>query len=114
MPPTTRKAQPAAPADPLADLRAPEPATSPAPGLTAPAEGEGTQGPPSGPESGAEPVRDALWHESAVASIVADWHGDPTASSFGHGGGTCACRYLAERALKAVHGEPVQVDDTDG
>jgi hypothetical protein len=105
---------PAVPAaDPLADLRdvsslaaVEGPSAAPAP-LPGPAASTETQDEPAAPGEAQGLVTDALWHQAAVALMVATWHRDRTAQSLGHGGGTCGCVYLARMALVAVHGQPV-------
>lgn len=92
---------PAAPEDPLADLREPD-----APGLP---EGPSVQGNPPEEEPQDQPedgevrpmVTQEVWDEMVTEAVVA-FHQDPTSQGFLHGGGQCGCRYIARVALQAA------------
>lgn len=73
---------PAPPADPLADLREPDPVVIQVP-IAVQVDGTSTL-------------------DQRRAAMITAWHADPVAQSFGHGGGTCGCLYLANAALKAL------------
>ena len=83
--------------DPLADLR---PADDTPAGHTpnTPAEPEGTDT--------LRPVASQDFHDQAKAEIVAAFHLDQVATGMLHKGGTCACRYLADLALRTALGAP--------
>ena len=101
---------PATPApDPLADLRAKDepPADVQPPAADAPT------APPEGP-SPSQSQAVARVAEQVMAHVVATWHADPTASSFGHGGGTCGCRYLVGLGILAVRQMDLTVFMVDG
>lgn len=80
-------------ADPLADLRGGQP-------IAPPAEPE--------PEAGPVPPSAAPeFHRDAVGRIVQAFHADAVAAGTLHKGGTCACQYLATKAVRIVLGSPV-------
>lgn len=93
---TPPRARTAAPPDPLADLRPPEP-TSPA-ALTPPPIQDAE--PADGAEATLEVAAfDQAWHEDAITQVVKRWHADRTAERRLHKGGSCGCAYLARLAL---------------
>lgn len=89
--------------DPLADLRADPAVMDDVLPALAPAEVFAL-------ESGG--VFDQAWHDDAATAVVTAWHADTTSIRSLHRGGTCACRYLAQSALRTAVGVvlPVAVE----